>query len=413
MAWKETCVLEERVAFARSWEEGEESVAALCRAYGISRKTGYKWARRYEGTGVEGLRDRSRAAYHHPNAVPDRVREAVMEARFRHPTWGPKKLRAWLVRGEPDVAWPASSTMSEWLRRLGLAVPRGRRRRAVPWSEPFAACEGPNQVWTADFKGWFRVGDGTRCDPLTIQDAQSRYLVRCHVAADLGYATARGIFEAAFRQYGLPEAMRSDNGTPFANTGLGGLSRLSVWWLKLGILPERIDAGHPEQNGRHERMHRTLQQETASPPAGTLRAQQRRFERFRVAYNEERPHEALGMRVPAEVYTPSPRAYPERVGDFTYGDLATRRVQSRGEMMWWNRKVFLTKVLEGEVVGLEALDGRHWSVQLGPLRLGILDTAAFRMLSASESRLRGYDPGLTGGRALRSAPDPAPRPPRD
>jgi transposase InsO family protein len=227
-------------------------------------------------------------------------------------SWGPRKLKRVLQRNAPQTLWPATSTIGALLAREGLVVRRKKRRRAPPYSEPFASADAANRVWCADFKGWFRTRDGARVDPLTITDAYSRYLLRCQQVAKTNGEQARGIFEAAFREYGLPQAIRTDNGAPFASRAVAGLSRLSVWWMKLGIVPERIAAGHPEQNGRHERMHRTLQQDTASPPEANLHAQQQAFQRFRREFNEERPHEALGMQTPGSIYTRSPRCYPAR-----------------------------------------------------------------------------------------------------
>lgn len=294
--------MDERIRFVMELEQGEMSKAALCRRFGISRPTGDKWIERYQSSGLSGLLDRSRAPGRHPNETPEELSELIVALRRRHPHWGPKKLRVLLLRKYPQMAWPSCSTLGEILRRAGLTVPRRRRRHTPPWTQPFAACNRPNTVWCADFKGWFRTGDGVRCDPLTISDAHSRYLLRVQGMRETKEGPVRSLFEATFRQYGVPGAIRTDNGTPFASHGIGGLSRLSVWWLKLGIEPERIEAGKPQQNGRHERMHLTLKQETASPPAKDLRRQQAAFDRFRVTFNEERPHEALNQNCPATVY---------------------------------------------------------------------------------------------------------------
>ena len=260
----------------------------------------------------------NRAPRRHPNQTAAGMEEAVLELRQAHMRWGPRKLKRILERDQPGRSWPAASTIGELVRREGLVVARKKRRRTAPYTEPLAHAEGPNRVWCADFKGWFRTGDGERIDPLTISDAHSRYLLRCQAVEKTDTARARGIFEAAFREYGLPAAIRTDNGAPFASHAVAGLSRLAVWWMKLGIVPERIAAGHPEQNGRHERMHRTLKQETAEPPAANRRAQQRAFDRFRQEYNEQRPHEALAMQTPAAIYAPSPRSYPARVPEPEY-----------------------------------------------------------------------------------------------
>ena len=269
MPWKATCTMDQRMKFIVNYLEHEYPMAALCREFGISRKTGYKFVSRYLEDGLDGLKDRSRSRYHHPNAIPDILEKLIVKARISHPSWGPKKLRAWLIRQDSAVRWPASSTIGEILTRHGLTVPRRRSRKTRAYDQPFVDCDYPNAVWSADFKGWFKTGDGTRCDPLTITDNYSRYLFRCQAVKPTNFYAVKPVFEAAFREFGLPVAIRTDNGPPFATTTVGSLSRLSIWWLKLGIIPERIEPGKPAQNGRHERMHRTLKRETASPPKQT------------------------------------------------------------------------------------------------------------------------------------------------
>ncbi len=275
----------------------------LCEIYGVSRQTGYEWLRRYREHGLEALGDQHRAPRRHPNQTSNAIEEMVLGLREQRMTWGPRKLKRVLEREFPDQTWPAASTIGTMLQRAGLVRERRKRRRVPPYTQPFATASAPNRVWCADFKGWFRTRDGERMDPLTITDAHSRYLLRCQAVEKTDTARVQAVFEAAFRDYGMPERIRSDNGAPFASRALAGLSRLSAWWMKLGIVPERIQAGHPEQNGRHERMHRTLKQETASPPARNRRAQQRSFNQFRREYNHVRPHEALDMQTPVAVYT--------------------------------------------------------------------------------------------------------------
>lgn len=373
MPWKETCAMEERLKFVMEIKEGVYSKAELCRIYGISRPTGDKWLARYAVSGLEGVRDLSRAPHSHPNEVGEEMERRILEVRGRHGHWGPKKILAYLEGEDPEVGWPARSTIGALLQRRNLSVPRKRCRRAPPNTEPFAACDGPNAVWCTDFKGWFRTGDGRRCDPLTISDGYSRYLMRCQ-ATGLGEEDVRPVFEAAFREYGLPWAMRSDNGSPFASRGIGGLSHLSVWWVKLDIRIERIAPGHPEQNGRHERMHLTLKQETASPPAATRRGQQEAFNRFRHVFNEERPHEALDQRTPASVYRPSPRAYPERLGPAEYPcGMEVRVVQKHGQFCWKGQEVFVGEALRHERIGLEPIEGRYWVIRFCRLALGVFD----------------------------------------
>jgi len=273
------------------------------------------------------------------------------------------------------------------LKRNGLSVPRKHRRRATPSSQPFAECTEANRVWCADYKGWFTTGDGQRCDPLTITDGFSRYLLRCQAVDDLSYQVAQGVFEASFREYGLPLAIRTDNGTPFASMGLGGLSRMSVWWLRLGIQLERIKPGKPQQNGRHERMHLTLKQETAQPPAQNARAQQRRFDAFRAEYNHLRPHEAINMKTPASLYQPSPRRYPSGVPEPQYGDgFEVRRVGDRGEFRWNGSKIFLSYALQDELIGLRCCHDRYWEIYFGTLPVAILDCFRRQLLKPWQAR---------------------------
>ncbi len=392
MPWKETCAVDQRMRFVVACETEEDTMVELCRGYGISRKTGYKWLGRYLKEGAEGLTDRSRIPKCCPQAVGAEVEAAVVAARGAHPTWGPKKLRVFLEREHPGTAWPARSTMAEILKRHGLVVPRKRRRRTPPQEVPFGSCDGPNAIWCADFKGWFRTGDGRRCDPLTVSDAYSRYLLRCQTLRKTTVGLVRPLMEAAFREYGLPGAIRTDNGPPFASRGVAGLSVLSVWWIKLGIVPERIEPGKPQQNGRHERMHLTLKAETASPPERSLRAQQRRFDVFRLEYNEVRPHEALEMDTPASWYAPSARGYPSRLADPAYpSGWSCRRVCDRGEFRWQVTKVFLGRALDGELVGLEPLGGRYWRVWFDRMALGVLQTGRARLLTRREGRRAGLD----------------------
>ncbi len=262
-----------------------------------------------------------------------------------------------------------------------LVTDTGRRRRTAPWSEPFVQAEHPNDLWCIDLKGWFRMGNGVRVDPLTVEDASSRYLLACHGLRQPRGSQARPVLERAFREYGLPRAIRTDNGSPFASVGLGGLSSLAVWWVKLGILPERIEPGHPEQNGRLERLHRTLKAETANPPQSTWRRQQQAFQVFRSCYNEERPHEALGQQPPARQYQPSAHPYPKRVHSPEYeSGMTVRRVWTNGEIKWQGQMVYLSEALCGEPVGLTPQDDRYWTIRFGPLQIGLLDSYANRTL---------------------------------
>jgi putative transposase len=411
--------MEEKLRFVFEYERDEQTMTELCESFGIARETGYVWLRRYRQWGVAGLVERSRAAQRHRNQTPGEVEQQVLELRQAHMRWGPRKLKRVLERDQAGGNWPAASTIGELLKREGLVVARKKRRKTAPYTEPLAHAEGSNRVWCADFKGWFRTGDGERIDPLTISDAHSRYLLRCQAVEKTDTARVQGIFEAAFRQYGLPQAIRTDNGAPFASTAIAGLSRLAVWWIKLGIVPERIEAGHPEQNGRHERMHRTLKQEVAMPPAEDRRAQQRALAGFRKEYNEVRPHEALGMQTPASVYAPSERAYPAKVREPEYpANMLVRSVHSHGHFRWKKRHdVFLSEVLWGERVGLLPIDERWYTVYFAELPLARFDSWQRRIFPlAPEKKPKAAKVAEPAGFYIAEAgeeevsPSPAPHP---
>ena len=373
MPWKTSSVMDEKLRFVFEYERDEETMRDLCARFGISRETGYVWLRRYRQYGVKGLVELDRAAHGHPNQTAAEVERAVLELREAHMRWGPRKLKRVLERDQPGLRCPAASTIGGIVRRAGLAAPRRKRRRTEPYTEPLAHANGTNRVWCADFKGWFKSRDGRRIDPLTITDAWSRYLLRCQAVEKTDTERVRAIFEATFRERGLPEAIRTDNGAPFASTAVGGLSRLAVWWIKLGIVPERIQAGHPEQNGRHERMHRSLKLEVHR--ADDWRAQQRELDRFRHDFNHVRPHEALQMQTPASVYEPSPRSYPARVAEVEYPDsMRVRRVKSHGHFRWKTHDVFLSEVLWGEPIGLEENDDGIFTVYFAHLPLARFDS---------------------------------------
>ena len=397
--------MEEKLRFVYDYERDEQTMAELCVRYGVARETGYVWLRRYRQHGAAGLLELNRAARRHPNQTPAAVEQGVLELRQAHMRWGPRKLKRVLERDEPGRNWPAGSTIGEMLKRAGLVVGRKKRRKTAPYSEPLAHADGPNRVWCADFKGWFRTADGARIDPLTISDACSRYLLRCQAVEKTNTVRVQAIFEAAFREFGLPQAIRTDNGAPFASPAVAGLSRLAVWWIKLGIVPERIAAGHPEQNGRHERMHRTLKQETAMPPAADRRAQQRALDRFRQEYNEVRPHEALGLQTPAAVYVPSGREYPLRVPEPEYPDtMLVRSVQTHGQFRWKTHDVFLTEVLWGERVGLLPDEDPWFTIYFAHYPLARFDSRQLRVLPLPKD----FDRAEAGkGEA---SPSPAPHP---
>lgn len=375
MPWSETVEMS-RVKFIADLESCLYDMTELCEKHGISRKTGYKWAERFGQEGVEGLKDRSRAPKHSPRQTESSVAERLLALRRQHPTWGPRKLLAWLEKHEPGQDWPRASTLGGLLKRAGLVEPRRRRAaRARPVTVARTEATAPNEVWTSDFKGQFRTGDGRLCYPLTVVDGFSRFVLVIQSLPSVAAAGVWPVFEQAFRDYGLPQVIRTDNGSPFASSSaLAGLSRLSVRWIKLGIALERIEPGHPEQNGRHERMHRTLKAETTRPPAANSRGQQEIFDRFRHEYNEQRPHEALEQRPPGELYQSSIRPYLDRLPQPEYpGHYEVRSVHPGGEIKWQGRYLFLSEALGGERVGLEEYEDGLWAVYFGSLRLARFD----------------------------------------
>ena len=375
MPWIESTQMS-RFRFIADFESCLYTMTELCERHGISRKTGYKWAQRYATQGEDSLEDRSRAPLHSPRQTPAKVVEQLVGLRRKHPTWGPRKLLAWLAKHEPAQQWPAASTIGGILKRQGL-VESSRRssRRTPPESRPRTEASAANEVWTSDFKGQFRTGDGRLCYPLTVVDSFSRFVLVIQALASVAGELAWPVFERAFRHYGLPQVIRTDNGSPFASSAaIAGLSWLSVRWLKLGIRLERIAPAHPEQNGRHERMHRTLKAETARPPAADSSCQQGRFDQFRQAYNEQRPHEALGQRPPSELYQPSNRPYPKRLPQPEYpGHYEVRYVHPGGWIKWQGESLFLSEALGGENVGLEEYDDGLWAVYFSGQRLARFD----------------------------------------
>jgi len=405
--------MEQKLRFVFEYDRGEHAMTELCQQHGISRETGYVWLRRYRAYGLAGLLERTRATQRHPNQTPEAIERMVLELRQAHMRWGPRKLKRVLERDESGRVWPAVSTIGALLKREGLVVARRKRVRTAPYSEPLAHAQGSNRVWCADFKGWFRTGDGQRIDPLTISDAYSRYLLRCQNVEKTDTTRVQAIFEAAFREYGMPEAIRTDNGPPFASSAVAGLSRLAVWWIKLGIVPERIAAGHPEQNGRHERMHRTLKQEAAQPPAENRRKQQRALDSFRQEYNEVRPHEALQMRTPGSVYQPSARAFPARVPEPEYPEsMVVRSVRQHGHFRWGKDKhdVFLSEVLWSERVGLLPEDERWFTIYFAQVPIARFDS---RMLRVVPLQKTGECFSKMGAGEGEKPPSPAPHPPEE
>jgi transposase InsO family protein len=372
MPWKETSAVEQRIQFIADWLSGDYRKNELCRVYEISRPTADKWIDRYAAVGVPGLEELNRAPHRHPNQTAAELRALIVQTKLRRQQWGPKKVLDWLRRERPQLKWPADSTAGEILKRAGLVQPRQRRRRVAPYSEPFGECAAPNQSWSADFKGDFLLGNGRRCYPLTISDNFSRYLLLCRALERPRLEEVQPWFEWVFRQCGLPEVIRTDNGVPFASLALGGISQLSKWWIRLGIKPERIQPGKPSQNGRHERMHRTLKQAVA--PQRDLHEQQRHYDPFQEEYNEERSHESLGRKTPASIHYSSPRSYPAKLPELQYDSGVTvRQVRHNGEIKWRGHRLYLSAVLAKEPVGLKPIDDDKWEVRYSFHLLGVLD----------------------------------------
>lgn len=365
--------MSQREEFVHLVHQKRHPITELCAAFGISEKTGHKWLSRFAREGRLGLADRSHVPHVAPHQVSSRIRREIFSLREKHPTWGARKLRAALARSASDTTWPAASTIGELLRREGLIRPgRRRRQRVVPLDARLTEARSPNEVWSTDFKGEFRLGTGDYCYPLTVLDQTSRYLLGCTALLSTKTLPVKIVFRRLFEKFGLPEVIRSDNGVPFASaSSLGRLSTLSVWWIRLGIRPERIAPGQPQQNGQHERMHRTLKAEATRPASATLSDQQRRFDRFQREYNSVRPHEALAQREPAKLYVPSPRQLPSRLAAIDYpGHLEVRRVSDNGMVTFEGRYFWLTKALSGEDVSFEETDESVWTVSFGPLTLG-------------------------------------------
>lgn len=373
MPWSQTTPMHQKTLFIADHLRGTRPVSELCSEYGISRKTAYKWIERYIRCGPAGLEDRSRRPRHAPNATPSVVVEALLALRRRHPTWGSKKLLAVIHRRHPQWSLPGRSAACDILRRHGLVRRKTHRRLIGHPGKPSSLILAPNHVWCADFKGQFRMGNGQYCYPLTVSDGYSRFLLGCHGLPGTTVDGAKPVFARLFREYGLPQFIRTDNGVPFATNTLARLSRLSAWWVRLGVLPQLIEPGKPQQNGRHERMHRTLKAETTRPPAATLRSQQASFDHFRREFNQERPHEALDMHTPASVYRRSPREMPQKLPALEYPDrFEVRYVSANGGIRWNSGWINVSITCIGEYVGLEEIDDGVWNVYFGALKLGRL-----------------------------------------
>jgi len=373
MPWMEVKPMDAKVLFVADYLRHINSFSGLCRAHDISRKTGYKWIKRYKESGFEGLLDHSRRPHTYPFRIPHRIRQKIIELRKQYKYWGAKKIRELMTKSHPAWDIPSETTIYNIFKGEGLIQSRKRRHRVARTAGKLSKAKKPNELWTADFKGQFLTGEGKWCYPLTIMDHASRYLLACDIVPGTRYEDARASFERAFQRYGLPDRIRTDNGTPFASISVGGLSKLSVWWISLGIHPERIEPGKPQQNGRHERMHRTLKKETATPPAKTLADQQKRFDEFSTRYNEERPHEAIGMLPPKSVYHASMRRMSSNPEKLIYpGHYDISLVNYSGCIWLHNKTVYVGYLLRGYHVGLEEVEDGLWNVYLGPILLGAI-----------------------------------------
>lgn len=382
MPWKVSTAMDEKLKFINMMEEENcPGVSAVCSYLGVSRKTGYKWLSRYKSSGLEGLQDHSRASLNHPNAICQEMVELVIQARLAHPSWGAKKLLPWLRKKYPQRQdWPCLASISAILDRNQLVRSRRVKRRVAPFPGDLTSPAQPNDLWCIDHKGWWMAGNGEKCEPFTVTDDASRFLVRCVLRPGKGIAHVKPVLTAAFMEYGLPAAIRSDNGSPFASRAPLGLSALSVWFMRLGIEHERIEPGKPQQNGRHERMHLSMLVDQRGAVTGSMRQEQKRLNLWRDEFNYDRPHEALDFRTPASCYAASSRAMPHRLPEIKYRTgIHVRMVDIVGKVGWKGRDLFLTEALRYQRVGFEAIGDGLWRVWLAQLELGEFDERAHKM----------------------------------
>ncbi|NVZ23882.1 integrase core domain-containing protein [Pseudomonas costantinii] len=375
MPWRELKPMDLKVMFIADYLSERLNFSQLCAAHSISRKTGYKWVARYNADSVNGLKECSRKRHSQSQAVPFAVKEAILELRARGPTTaGPKKIQMALIERFPDQPPPSKTTIYNVLKKAGLVTPRPLRQRVAVYPKPLQKADNPNQLWSADYKGQYLTGDGAWCYPLTVMDHASRFLLACESMPSTTFQEAKAAFERLFKTYGMPERIRTDNGVPFASSGRAGLSQLSIWWARLGIIHERIQPGRPEQNGRHERMHRTLKSTLPRPPEVDWGAQQRHFDLFIQHYNHERVHEALGQKTPGSCYTNSQRMYPEQLPKMRYPThVEAYRVDSNGVVYRGRLRIYVGNVLKHEIVGLESISEGVWDIVFGPIVLGRID----------------------------------------
>jgi len=381
MPWKITNTMDQKIQLIADWQSLRFNITDLSKKYGVSRPIIYKWLYRYEELGIDGLKEQSRAPNYSPNQTEDDIVQLIIDEKLKNRKRGPKKIHSQLKRQYPHIDLPAPSTIGEWLKKHGLVKNRKKRLRVPPYTEPFQACQSPNAVWSADYKGQFYTRDTRVCYPLTISDNYSRYLLKCHGLPGPRYKETKTVFEATFREYGLPDAIRVDNGTPFAGKCLGGLSCLSIWWIQLGIVPERIDKGCPQQNRRHERMHRTLKEEALGAIAYNMKEQQKHFDLFRTDYNNHRPHEALKQNTPSGYYHKSMRPYVEKPAMPDYDlDYTVRRVRHSGEIKFKGNMYYLTQLLTGQPVGLKEITDGQWTIYYSFQPIGALDLRKNRII---------------------------------
>ena len=374
MPWRSVKPMEEKIRFISDYLSNVFSFTELCERYGISRKTGYKWVDRYVEQGARGLEDRPRCPSNKPHKTAGYIEQDITEIRKKHPQWGAKKILAILDRRNVKYKIPCRSTICEILKRNGCIEPKAKKRRRSHPGKPTTEANEPNSLWASDFKGQFKTRDGIYCYPLTITDGYSRYILECKGLLSPTYAATQKVFADVFKRYGVPDRIRTDNGIPFASSALGRLSKLSIWWIELGIYPELIEPASPQQNGQHERMHRTLKAETVRPPATDIKEQQRRFNKFRKEFNNERPHEGLSQNTPASRYTRSVREFTSKPLPIAYpGHFEIRLVSANGGIRWNHKRVPVSSILQGKYIGFEEIDDRIWEVYYGPVWMGRFD----------------------------------------
>jgi transposase InsO family protein len=386
MPWKELNIVILRRQFIQEYlDQVYPSFSYLCTSYGISAKTGYKWLNRFLSGGFNNLEDKSRAPHTVPHRTPDEICDLIIKTKLAHINWGPKKVLDNIKKHHPTLILPADSTAGEILKREGLVKKRKKRHHVSADEQAFDDCLKSNEVWGVDYKGQFKLGNGKWCYPLTMSDIHSRYLLECQSLESTVCIDAKDSMEHTFREYGLPDKIRSDNGSPFSSIAFGGISKLSKWWIQLGIRPQRIKPGHPQQNGRHERMHKTLKQETTKPPAYNERLQQEKFNHFKTEYNHERSHEALQRRCPDDVYEPSKISYPEKLPEIVYDEgCETRKVKRGGEIKWRGHHIYISQVLSHDRISLKEIDNDLWEICYGFYKLGELDARRVQLKRATQ-----------------------------